>query len=88
MKHIAFMLALVAGLTWSASAQKTAGNPVFPGQTGQNAWQKAVPDTLYHNFFAFDPVLYTAPLGGWMNGTNGFGDVEKGQETALEQGQI
>lgn len=69
---------------WSVSAQKLAGEPVFPAHVGNRGSEKAIPDTLYHGFFNNSPVLYPAPVGGWMNGTSGYRETEKGQEVKVE----
>jgi hypothetical protein len=69
----------------NVSAQKTAGVATFPAEFSENHFDKAIPDTFFHNFFNLGPVLYPAPVGGWMNGTNGYGEVEKGQETVVTQ---
>lgn len=70
---------------WNISAQKTAGAPVLPAQIDYQHADKAILDTIFHNFFNLNPTLYTAPVGGYMNGTNGYGDVEKGQETKFTE---
>jgi len=69
----------------NVSAQKTAGSATFPAEFSENHFDKAIPDTFFHNFFNLEPVLYPAPVGGWMNGTNAYGEVEKGQETIVSQ---
>lgn len=77
--------ALWVALGWNVSAQKTAGPAAYPAQLTGNGQDKAIPDTLFHNFFNLDPVLYPAPVGGWMSGTNTYMDLEKGQEIKFEQ---
>lgn len=83
MKNIAagFLMMTMAG---TISAQKIAAGKVFPG-TFLTHMGKSIPDTLYNDFFVHEPVLYQAPVGGYMNGTNGYGDVEKAQETRVPQ---
>ena len=71
-------------LVTNVFAQKVAGVPVKPAIVAETP-DKAIPDTIFHNFFNLSPVLYTAPVGGYMSGTNGYGDEEKGQETLVEQ---
>ncbi len=66
-------------------AQKTAGVPEFEGIVPTHSTDKLIADTLFHNFFSLNPVLYTSPTGGWMNGTNGYGDEEKAQEVKFTQ---
>lgn len=69
----------------NASAQKTAGVAVLPAQISDTHSDKVLPDTIFHDFFNLNPTLYTAPVGGYMNGTNGYGDVEKAQETKFDE---
>lgn len=82
MKQFATIVLLVCAA--HAFAQKTAGVPVNPALVSIQT-EKAIPDTLFHDFFNLSPVLYTAPVGGYMSGTNGYGDVEKGQETKVDE---
>ncbi len=49
---------------------------------------KAIPDTVWFDFFDHNPILYPAHVGVWMNGTINYGDVEKAQETKWEQSHI
>jgi Secretion system C-terminal sorting domain len=84
MKYLAIGL-LFSLFTLNISAQKTAGVSAYPAIISDSYTEKAIPDTFFHNFFNLTPVLYTAPVGGWMNGTNGYFDVEKGQETKVLQ---
>lgn len=71
--------------TIKLSAQKQAGEPVLWGNAPFHLTEKVIPDTLFHNFFSLNPVLYASPNGGWMNGTNGYGDTEKAQEIKFTQ---
>lgn len=66
-------------------AQKVYDSPVYPADISFIPQEKAIPDTLFHNFFNLSPVLYPAPVGGWMNGTNAYGDKEKAQEVKFTQ---
>jgi hypothetical protein len=74
-----FALALLTA-TQKLGAQKQPGNPVLWGVVPSSLTEKVIPDTLFHNFFNLNPVLYSSPNGGWMSGTNGYGDTEKAQE--------
>jgi len=87
MKYLAFGI-LFTVVCATASAQKTAGTATYPAVVTGMVSDKAIPDTLFHNFFNLSPVLYTAPVGGWMNGTNGYGDKEKAQEIKFTQTYI
>lgn len=40
---------------------------------------KALEDTLYNGFESYTPTLFESPTGGFMNGTNGYGDQAKAQ---------
>lgn len=40
---------------------------------------KAQLDTLYNGFENYTPTLFESPTGGFMNGTNGYGDQAKAQ---------
>lgn len=66
-------------------AQKQAGSAELPGTVPSHSAEKLITDTLFHDFFSLNPVLYTSPTGGWMNGTNGYGDEEKAQEIKFTQ---
>lgn len=87
------MKQLIAVLLWVCmpaallSAQKIAGPPAWPA-TVEPGTNKVIPDTVWFDFFSHNPTLYTAPVGGWMNGTNKYGDTEKAQETKWEQSHI
>ncbi len=81
MKSLFLLLALaILAATTKLSAQKQAGEPLLWGITPSHPSEKVIPDTLFHNFFNLNPVLYSSPNGGWMNGTNGYFDTEKAQE--------
>lgn len=80
-----FFFVLLAAAASTVSAQKIAGEPAYPAFITDAPSEKAIPDTLYHNFFDLDPTLYQAPVGGWMNGTNAYLDREKAQEVKFTQ---
>lgn len=68
-----FLLFLAAGV----SAQKV-------WRRGGTGWPfhhsgKSQVDTLYNGFESYSPTLFESPTGGYMNGTNGYGDQAKAQ---------
>lgn len=86
MKQVVVVFLWVASVA-QLSAQKIAGPTELPAAVG-HSMDKVIPDTVWFDFFDHNPVLYTAPVGGWMNGTNNYGDVEKAQETKWVQSHI
>jgi hypothetical protein len=76
LSHFVFCFLIFMASSFHSFSQKEWQRAYYGSPMGG---MKAQLDTLYNGFENYTPTLFEGPTGGFMNGTNGYGDQAKAQ---------
>lgn len=70
---------LIFSVSWASVAWAQPKGALRGRQASPIGLSKTATDTLLNGFEGYTPTLFYSPTGGFMNGTNGYGDQAKAQ---------